>query len=67
MKYRIEADFPLSSDWMPQKAFAQHYDDLSSAIATAIEGVCDPKEEEVRVVCVETGDVVWRSTEEDYE
>ena len=67
MKYRIEADFPLSSHWIPQKAFEQHYDHLPSVIATAIEGVCDPKEEEVRVVCVETGDVVWRSTEEGYE
>ena len=67
MRYRIEADFPLRSDWMPQKAFIQHYDDRSLAIATAIEGVCDPSEEEVRVVCVETGEVVWRSTEEDYE
>ena len=67
MKYGIEADVPLSSDWMPQKAFTQHYDNLPAAIATAIEGACDPKEEEVRVVCIETGEVVWRSTEEDYE
>lgn len=67
MKYRIESDFPLSSDFVAQKAFTQHYDDLPLAIATAIEGVWDPKEEEVRVVCVETGEVGWRSSEEDYE
>lgn len=57
MKYISEADFPLGSDWAPKVAFAQHYDQLSAAVAT----------EEVRVVCVETGEGVWRSTEEDYE
>jgi hypothetical protein len=67
MKYRIEADFALSSEWMPQKALTQHYDYLPSAIVTAIEGASDPKEEEVRVVCVETGEGVWRSSEKDYE
>lgn len=67
MKLRIEADFPLSGDWMAQKAFTQHVDYLPSAVATAIEGVCDPAEEELRVVCVETGEVAWRSIEEDYE
>jgi hypothetical protein len=67
MTYRIESDHPLESDWMPAKAFTQHYEDLSAAVATAIEGVDDPAEQEVRVVCVESGEVVWRSTEEEYE
>lgn len=67
MTYRIESDFPLESDWLPKKAFKQHYDSMSSAVAIAIEGVEDPKETEVRVVCVETGLVVWRSTDEEYE
>ncbi|MEF3193374.1 MAG: hypothetical protein K6346_04060 [Halothiobacillaceae bacterium] len=67
MSYRIESDFKLSSDWLPAKAFKQHYDSVGAAIATAIEGVDDPEEQEVRVICVETGEVVWRSTEERYE
>lgn len=65
--YRIESDFPLGSDWLPASAFTQHDERESSAVATAIEGVDDPKEMEVRVVCVETGKIVWRSTEEDSE
>ena len=65
--YRIEADVPLRSDWLPASAFAQVYTDLAAAIATAIEGVYDPAEDEVRVVCVETGEIVWRSTEDEYE
>jgi len=40
---------------------------MSSAIATAIEGVDEPAGQEVRVVCAETGKVVWRSSEAQYE
>ena len=65
--YRIESDFPLSSDWMPADAFTQLYSDQAAAEATAIEGVDDPAETEVRVICVETGEVVWVSTSEQYE
>ncbi|WP_048810321.1 hypothetical protein [Candidatus Methylacidiphilum infernorum] len=67
MTYRIESDFVLTSDWLPAHVFTQHYDSISIAIATAIEGVDDPEEQEVRVICVETGEVVWRSTEEQYD
>ena len=45
----------------------QNYDSISAAVAIAIEGTDDPKEQEVRVICVETGEVVWRSTDEEYE
>lgn len=67
MSYRIESEHKLTSDWMLASAFAQIYESKSSAVAIAIEGVDDPAQQEVRVVCVETGEVVWRSTEEDYE
>ncbi|WP_126448248.1 hypothetical protein [Sulfuricystis multivorans] len=67
MKYRIESDFPLESDWLPAKAFTQHYDSTSEAKAIAIEGVDNPDDQEVRAICVETGEVVWRSTDEEYE
>lgn len=67
MKYRIKSDYPLKSDWLPAKAFKQHYDCQSTAIAIAIEGVDDPEDQEVQVVCVETGEVVWRSIDEKYE
>lgn len=67
MMYRIESDYHLSSEWLPARAFKRTYTDSAVAVATAIEGVEDPKEMEVRVVCVETGDVIWRSTEEEYD
>ncbi|MCG5512258.1 hypothetical protein [Ectothiorhodospira shaposhnikovii] len=67
MTYRIESGYPLESDWLPASVFAQHHEILSAAVAIAIEGVDDPEAQEVRVICVETGEVVWRSTEERYE
>ncbi len=67
MSYRIESDFSLESDWLPASAFRQHYDSEAAAVAIAIEGVDEPAEQEVRVICVETGEVVWRSTDEEYE
>jgi hypothetical protein len=66
-QYRIESDVALSSDWLPAGVFERTYTDLSWAIATAIEGVDDPAVEEVRVVEVSTGAVVWRSTDEEYD
>jgi hypothetical protein len=65
--YRIESDLALSSDWLPPDAFSRIYEDCAAAVAMAIEGVDDPATEEVRVVDVATGTVVWRSTEDEYE
>ena len=65
--FRIESKFALESDWLPKSVFTVIYPDSSTAVATAIEGVEDPQEQEVCVVDISTGKVVWRSTEEDYE
>jgi hypothetical protein len=46
---------------------ARPYADQACAGAIAIEGVDAPEEQEVRVMGVETGEVVWRSTDEEYE
>jgi hypothetical protein len=66
-EYRIESDLVLSSDWLPSDAFSRTHEDRAAAIATAIEGVDDPAVQEVRVVDVGTGTVVWRSTDDEYE
>jgi hypothetical protein len=67
MTYRIDSDVELSSDWLPVAAFNVEYDSRSVAVATAIEGVDDPSVDEVRVVEVSSGVVVWRSTDEEFE
>jgi hypothetical protein len=65
--YGIESDLALSGDWLPPDAFSRVYEDCAAAVAMAIEGVDDPATEEVRVVDVATGTVVWRSTEDEYQ
>ena len=65
--YRIESSYRRTSDWLPAEAFTHIHNDSSLAVATAIEGVDDPAEQEMRVVCVEDGEVVWRSTDHQYE
>jgi hypothetical protein len=65
--YRIESELVLASDWLPSEAFSRTYTDRAVAVATAIEGVEDPAIQEVRVVDVGTGTVVWRSTDDEYE
>ena len=65
--FKIESDCPLVSDWLPAIVFTHIYPTRSAAIVVAIEGVDDPEDYEVRVVDMETGKVVWRSTEEEYE
>jgi hypothetical protein len=65
--YRIESDLALASDWLPSDAFSRTYRDRAVAVATAIEGVDDPATQEVRVVDVRAGTVVWRSTDDEYE
>jgi len=65
--YRIESSYKLRRDWFPASEFTRAYNDLSMAVATAIEGVEDPAEQEVRVVCIEDGKIVWRSTDHECE
>jgi len=67
MSYRIESDFPLKSDWLPPHALVMEHPSQAAAVATAIEGVDDPAEQEGRVICVGTGEVVWRSPDEEHE
>lgn len=43
MKYRIESEFNLDSDWLPKTAFRLVFNTEGDAVATAIEGVADQK------------------------
>lgn len=66
-QFKIESDVPLTSDWLPAGAFTCIYTDRSMAIATAIAGVEERVTKEVRVIDVSMGEVVWRSTDEEYD
>lgn len=65
--FRIESQFELTSDWLPESEFTKTFSEQTAAIATALEGVDDPEKQEVCVVDINTNKVIWRSTDEEYE
>jgi hypothetical protein len=67
MSYILKSEYKLESDWLPSSEFFRTFEHRSEAVATAIEGVDDPAGQQVLVVDVETGEIVWDSTLEKYE
>ncbi len=67
MRYRIESDVELSSDWLPAEVFAPVCPDRAMAVAAAVEGIDDPGLGEVRVLEASSGAMVRRSSAEEHE
>jgi len=67
MAYLISSEHPLVSDFLPEGIFNATHQDLSQAIAIAIEGVDDPATQKVVVICTLSNAIVWDSTKEVYE
>lgn len=61
-QYRIESRYPLVGRLLPPSAFKQLYADPSLAVAVAVKSVADPTRQEVRVVHVPSGEIIFRST-----
>ena len=59
--YRIESSHPIASRLLPMSG-SQHYlvSDRALAVAVAAKSITSPKGEEIRVVHVPTGEVVFR-------
>ena len=62
--YRIERMQPPHGGLLPQHNLREHYADRSTAVAVAIKSVTDPTREQVRVVHVPTGEVVFQTVGE---
>lgn len=60
--YRIESRDPLTGSLLPATTFSHLFADPSLAVAVAVKSVSDPTRQEVRVVHVPSGEVVFRST-----
>lgn len=60
-QYRIESRYPLRSGLLPASLVKQTYADYSLAVAVAVKSVADPDVQEVRVVHVATGEIVFRT------
>ncbi|MBC7547548.1 MAG: hypothetical protein H7224_02755 [Polaromonas sp.] len=57
--YRIESDVPLHASLLPPATSNQLYADCSLAVAVAVKSVADPTRQQVRVVHVPSGEVVF--------
>ena len=58
---KIESHFELKSSWLPKSVFEFIHQNYSIAVATAIEGVEDPKEQEVTAAAAVAAAVTTRS------
>ena len=60
--YRIESNHPVQGRLLPPSAFQQNiYSDRALAVAMAAKCVTRPSGQEIRVVHVPTGEVVFRT------
>lgn len=60
-EYRIERAQPLHGGLLPPQSLREVYTDRSLAVAVAIKSVQDPTREQVRVVHVPSGEVVFQT------
>ncbi|HZY19848.1 MAG TPA: hypothetical protein VFE82_15345 [Ramlibacter sp.] len=59
--YRIESSHPIASRWLPQSGSQQYLvSDRALAVAVAAKSTTRPGGQEIRVVHVPTGEVVFR-------
>lgn len=61
-QYRIESRDSLMGSLIPSPNFSHLYADCSLAVAVAVKSVADPTRQEVRVVHVPSGEIVFRTT-----
>ena len=64
--YRIESRYPLggSLSLLPPGLFRHMYADRSLAVAVAVKSVSDPTCQQVQVVYVPTGEIIFETTSE---
>lgn len=60
--YRIESSHPVVNRLLPAMNLQRSYHDPSLAVAVAAKSVTVPMGQEIRVVHVPTGEVVFRTT-----
>lgn len=60
-QYRIESRSPLMGSLLPPALFKQMYADCSLAVAVAVKSVSDPSCQQVQVVHVPTGEIVFNT------
>lgn len=61
-QYRIEGTDRLMDSLLPSPNFSHLYRNCSLAVAVAVKSVDDPTRQEVRVVHIPTGEIVFQTT-----
>lgn len=59
--YRIENSCPSMGGLLPFFNFSHHYADCSLAVAVAVKSVADPSRQQVRVVHIPSGEIVFQT------
>jgi hypothetical protein len=59
--FRIESKFPLRNRLLPDSTFGESYQDMSVAVAIAVKSAAVPVGQEIKVVHVPSGEVVFRT------
>ena len=63
-QFRIESRDPLSGGLLPQTPkFQSLYADRSLAVAVAVKSLADPTRQQIRVVHIASGEVVFQTSE----
>ena len=57
-QYRIERSQPLRGSLLPPQSFREYYSDRGLAVAVAVKSLADPTRQRIRVVHVDSGEVV---------
>jgi hypothetical protein len=60
-QYRIEIDSPLRGSLLPHNSFQNLYKNRSLAVAVAVKSLTDPTRQQIRVVHVDSGEVVFET------
>lgn len=58
-QYRIERSQPLRGSLLPPQSFREYYSDRGLAVAVAVKSLADPTRQRIRVVHVDSGEVVF--------
>ncbi len=60
-QYRIESISPLRGSLLPLFSFQKLYKNRSLAVAVAVKSLTDPTRQQIRVVHVDSGEVVFET------
>ena len=61
-QYRIESADPLLGHLLPETDYKHVFTDASLAVAVAVKSVVDPTSQQVRVVHVGSGEVIFQTS-----